>query len=53
MNHTMSEPPCAQPLDTGAYLVFDYGISEVVRKITHGGHGPFPLRLFSNTGSFG
>ena len=48
----MSEPPCVYHLDTSTDLVFDYGISEVVCKIAHGGHVPFLLRLFIGTGSF-
>jgi len=37
----MSEPPRA--CGTAADLVFDYGISEIIRKIAHGGHIPFFL----------
>lgn len=33
-------------------LVFDYGVSEVIRKVTHGGHVPFFLHILSGTGAF-
>jgi len=37
----MSEPPRA--CDTAADLVFDYDISEIIRKTAHGSHIPFFL----------
>lgn len=37
----MSEPPRA--CGTLADLVFDYGISDIIRKIAHGSHIPFFL----------
>ena len=45
----MSEPSRAF-FDIGADLVFDYGISEVIRKVTHGDH--VLLRRLSGTGGF-
>ena len=33
--------------------VFDYGVSEVIRKIASGGHISFLLRVFRGLGLFG
>ena len=52
MNRIVSDSSCAR-LDVYADLVFYYSISEVVRKIAHGGHISFLLRLFGGTSPFG
>ena len=52
MNCIVSNSSCVRP-DICADLVFYYGISEVVRKIAHGGHVPFLLCLLGGTSPFG
>ena len=39
--------------DTGADLIFDDGIPEVVCKIAYGNHVPFILHMFGVSGRFG
>ena len=48
----MSEPPCAF-LNTGAHLIFDYDISEVIRKIAHGNPAPLLLHVPGSAGLLG
>ena len=48
----MSEPSRMRFFNISSDLVFDYGISEVIRKIAGDGRIPFVLRMFSGAGAF-
>ena len=53
INPVLNEPSRLVFVSISADLVFDYGISEVIRKIARGGHVLFLLHVLSGTGSFG